>query len=60
MWDLWLTNWHCDRFSTVDIITLMLHIPSSFIPNINLAIEDVANNTFLLPSLDCPKPKTGS
>jgi hypothetical protein len=60
MWDLWLTIWHCDRFSPVDITPPTLHIPYSFIRNINLAIEGVASSTFLLPYLDCPKPKIGS
>ena len=59
MWDLWLTNWHCDSFPPVDIIPPMLHIPYSFIPNINLAIEGIANNIFLLPYLDCPKSTIG-
>jgi hypothetical protein len=47
MWDLWLTNWHCDTFSPVEIIPPMLHIPYSCITNINLAIEGVPINTLL-------------
>jgi hypothetical protein len=47
-------------FSPVYIIPPLLHNPYSFIPNMNLVIEGVANNTFLLPYLACSKPKIGS